>query len=221
MTHAHPPAVHLRAAIGPRSHHSVVTALGALLAIALLMVAANPAAAATGSGGGTGKWFVDSNQIEDESCAELTELAYESAVYEGTYTADTFSYVGPLTVELDGVDPDEDGVIGYINAFGTYEDPQCSTPGTLPVRSTVKAAKEAPTYSGGDVHCTYKGTFQRVGTDATVELDGSCKVKDTATGKGPSSRSATNEARKHELLCEGGHPPFTCDSTDAYTATNA
>lgn len=176
-----------------------------------LVLPGSPAAAATGSGGGTGTWvFIGTPIQQTPPCAEITSISYNNTVvagtstYEGTYVSGTRAYAGPLTVTVTNTET------GYGNPTGTYQDEDCETPGSIGVHSEVRG-----NFLGTSVACTFNGEFQRVGTHAVTTLNGSCTVTN-ATG---STTTSTTEVRNSELVCTPlGPPPLTCTSVDTYVA---
>lgn len=181
-----------------------------IAAAVTLLVPTTPAAAATGSGGGAGSWQFNGAGVQMfPPCAKLTQITYQSTVYEGTYAIGTQTYVGGLNVQVTAGDGTT--TLGYANPTGTYRDSSCTTPDSIPVSSEVRGNNPV---LGTNVACNFDGEFQRVGTHAITTLQGTCTVN------GETERpNATTEVRNSELACITlGPPPLTCTSVDTYAA---
>jgi hypothetical protein len=187
--------------------------------LATLLLTATPANAAAGSGGGTVEFTYDSQLgTGGTPCGKFNAMSYSSNLdpahnvaveqedYHGTYTSGLETYAGPL--QLDGSATET----FYANPTGTYADEKCTMPTAVEVTATVTEDQARSTYMGGTVSCTFSGTFQRVGSNYTVTLSGTCSVN------GGRSTPTTAVHDGETTTCGGGGPPDWCRGEETFVA---
>lgn len=197
--------------------HSKAAVGGALGAAAVLVFAAVPVVAATGSGGGTGGFTYSHPIVKDTAgiCTHENPGTYQSGSdWTGTLTQGATTYSGAVSLRY--------SYDAYANPTGSYQPVggACLVPGSGPVAN-------GATFIGGPstgVHfsCTFtSGTFAR-GTGETppnsdichytTHLAGMCEFFNGTTSLGKSSTSLIVTGNVDN--CGTSMPPDACTTID-------
>lgn len=226
-------AHHHRARLGGRADPERTNMLGNLIkrrhlfgavAIAGVVALANPAWAATGTGGGGAAMKDGAYEYTNASPGGTQPICtrikgeYTSSGWTGSYTLGGRTYAGPVVAKHTFVD-------AYENPTSSYVDPNCAVPGENPA-STVGGSSTLTDTTGpltGVVTCNFpsstsneyvRGLAVPGGPDMwRVTLHGTCT-------DGITTGSATTEVRRGQVYACNGGPPTHCDSqNDTYTAS--